>query len=98
VPEKVKGKKIYVFMKVEQDPANQEPLKSNELPEFVSMEVGSNPLDLLYSLSNEIFTPILHNPKNQEGWTELISKDLMEKFNNYLAQIYLTLGQIQGKT
>lgn len=98
VPEKVKGKKIYIFMKVDQDPANQEPLRPNELPDFVSMEVGNNPLDLLYALSNEIFTPILHNPKNQEGWTELISKDLMEKFNNYLAQIYLTLGQINGKT
>lgn len=62
------------------------------------MEVGNKPLELLYKLTNEIFVPILHNPSNQDGWTELISKDLMEKLNNYVAQMYLTIGQVYGKT
>jgi len=42
--------------------------------------------------------PILHNPNNQKEWSDLVSKDLMEKFNNYLAQVYVTIGLISGKT
>ena len=32
------------------------------------------------------------------GWTELVTKDLMEKFNGFLAQVYVTMGLIKGRT
>jgi dynein heavy chain len=42
--------------------------------------------------------PVMQNPDNQIGWTDLVSKDLMEKFNNYIAQIYVLMGLIKGRT
>jgi dynein heavy chain len=30
-------------------------------------------------------SPVLQNPINQQGWTDLVAKDLMEKFNAYVA-------------
>lgn len=43
-------------------------------------------------------SPILQNPSNQQGWTDLVAKDLMEKFNAYVAQVYVVIGQVEGKT
>ena len=86
-------KKCWLFM-------NQPPSKLNEenIPNLVHMEIGSDPLNFIYALSNEVFVPVLQNKDNQEGWTELISKDLMEKLNSFNANMYLTIGQKNGKT
>jgi dynein heavy chain len=73
-------------------------LEHDSIPNLTFFEINKSPLELLYQLCNEIYVPILHNPANQQGWTELISKDLMEKLNNFVAQIYLTIGQIKGRT
>ena len=40
----------------------------------------------------EIFLPILGNPLNQIGWSDLVSKDLMDKFHQFLAYTYVTIG------
>ena len=32
------------------------------------------------------------------GWSDLVSKDLMDKFNTFLAHTYVTIGQIKGTT
>lgn len=42
--------------------------------------------------------PICQNPANQQGWTDLVTKDLMEKFNSYIAQVYVVMGLIKGRT
>lgn len=88
-----KSKKTLIFMKLW-----DEALEHDSIPNLTFFEINKNPLELLYQLCNEIYVPILHNPANQQGWTELISKDLMEKLNNFVAQIYLTIGQIKGRT
>jgi len=88
-----KSKKTLIFMKLWDDV-----LEHDTIPNLTFFEINKNPLELLYQLCNEIYVPILHNPANQQGWTELISKDLMEKLNNFVAQIYLTIGQIKGRT
>jgi len=41
---------------------------------------------------------VLSEPKNQVGWSDLVSKDLMDKFHNFLANIYVTIGQVDGRT
>jgi dynein heavy chain len=63
-----------------------------------SFEVTRKPLDLMYHLMNFVYLPVLQNRGNQKGWTDLLSKDLMDKLNNFIAQMFLTLGQIDGKT
>jgi len=88
-----KSKKTIIFVKLWENPMDHD-----TIPNLAFFEINKNPLDLLYQLCNEIYVPILHNPHNQQGWTELISKDLMEKLNNFVAQIYLTIGQIKGRT
>lgn len=42
--------------------------------------------------------PVLANPLNQIGGSDLVSKDLMDKFHNFLAHTFVTIGQIQGRT
>lgn len=41
---------------------------------------------------------MLGNPLNQIGWSDLVSKDLMEKFHQFLANTEVTLGLVEGKT
>ena len=42
--------------------------------------------------------PILSNHLNQQGWSDLVKKDLMEKFHNFLSLVYVTIGQVRGRT
>lgn len=42
--------------------------------------------------------PVLANPLNQIGFSDLVSKDLMDKFHNFLAHTYVTIGQVKGRT
>ena len=42
--------------------------------------------------------PVLGNPLNQIGWSDLVSKDLMDKFHQFLANTEVTLGLVEGKT
>jgi dynein heavy chain len=65
---------------------------------MVIMEVTKNALAHMHGVFEQIFMPLLHNEQNSRQWTELVSKDLIEKFNNYLAQTFVTMGQIHGQT
>jgi dynein heavy chain len=40
----------------------------------------------------------MQNPDNQTGWSDLVTKDLMDKFNNFIAQNYVTIGLSKGRT
>jgi hypothetical protein len=40
----------------------------------------------------------LSNPLNQVNLSDLVSKDLMEKFHSFLAYTYVTIGQVKGRT
>lgn len=62
------------------------------------MEVTRNILEHLYVMFNDVMGPVMQNPENQVGWTDLVTKDLMEKFNNYVAQVYVILGLNKGRT
>jgi dynein heavy chain len=41
---------------------------------------------------------VLGNPLNQVGWSDLVSKDLMDKFHSFLAYTVVTIGLVQGQT
>lgn len=51
-----------------------------------------------YLLFKEVLGPVFQNPNNQKGWTDLITKDLMEKYNNFIAQTFVMIGLINGQT
>ena len=91
----VKGikKKCVGFIKV-----FEETFDEFNIHEISSFDISRKPLDLMYQLMNHVYLPVLQNKNNQKGWTDLLSKDLMDKLNNFIAQMFLTLGQIEGKT
>jgi dynein heavy chain len=72
--------------------------ESNIATELVFMEINRSILENLYQISNEVFMPILGNPKNMMGWSDLVSKDLMDKMHVYLAHTFVTIGQVKGRT
>ena len=41
---------------------------------------------------------VLSNQANQRGWSDLISKDLMDKYHVYLANLHVTSGLLKGET
>lgn len=66
--------------------------------EVIFMELTNKTLANLYSTCQEIFLPVLGNPLNQIGWSDLVSKDLMDRFHQFLANTEVTLGLVEGKT
>jgi dynein heavy chain len=66
--------------------------------EVIFQEITGKLLQNLYSSCQEIFLPILSNPLNQIGWSDLVTKDLMEKFHQFLANTEVTMGLVEGKT
>lgn len=64
----------------------------NAIDNIVLMEFTKQILDNLSALTHDVFHPMLSNPKNQVGWSDLVTKDLMDKFNFFLSQVYVTIG------
>ena len=64
---------------------------------LVFIEMTRSILNQMYIICNDIFYPMLSHTV-YSGESELISKDLIEKFHNFLAHFYVCLGQINGKT
>ena len=72
--------------------------QTNIMKQVIFIEMTKKVLNNLYGHFNEIYLPVLSHSKNQQGCSELMAKDLIEKFSNYLAQVYVTIGLIEGKT
>ena len=65
---------------------------------FLFVELNKKALNQMYVLCKDIFFPMLTQQVGQEGTSELISRELMEKFHTFLSHFYVALGQIEGKT
>jgi dynein heavy chain len=87
-------KKGILCLRMTEDPLSEDHFTR----EIIFFEVTKQALKHLFNHFEQIYMPILHNPKNQKEWSDLVTKDLMEKFNNYLAQVYVTIGLIDGQT
>lgn len=94
--QQIKKKAVLVY-KAKMD-YNLEIDEKNMKQEICFMEMKKSVLENLSVICKEVFLPILSNPENQKEWSELVSKDLMDKFNNFLAQVYVTIGQVRGRT
>ena len=66
--------------------------------EVIFMEINRQILENLYLVCNEVYMPVLGNPLNMMGMSDLVSKDLMDKFHGFLAHTYVTIGQVKGTT
>ncbi len=92
----IKKKALVIFKaKMEND---LELTDHNIQKEVCVIEIKKGVLENLSVICKDVFLPIISNPLNQAGWPDLVSKDLIDKFNHFLAQVYVTLGQINGRT
>lgn len=66
--------------------------------EVVMMEINKPIIENLYSICNDVFMPVLGNPLNMLGWSDLVSKDLMDKFHSFRSHTLVTKGQINDET
>jgi len=92
------GKKALLILKTRSGPEDPELSEDNVDREVIIMEINRKILENLYLICNEIYMPVLGNPLNMIGLSELVTKDLMDKFHVFLAHTYVTLGQVEGRT
>jgi dynein heavy chain len=72
--------------------------ESNVEEEVIIKEANKQTLENLYMICNEVYLPVLGNPLNVMDMSELVSKDLMDKFHIFLAHTYVTIGSVKGRT
>ena len=56
------------------------------------------PLDTLCNLTQDVYMPVVCNPRNQEGWPDVVGREVMENLHKFVSNTYVTVGQTQGKT
>lgn len=61
-------------------------------------DLGDIPLEQLSAVAQEVFLPLLSNPRNQDGWPEVVTKEVLENMHKFIANVYVTIGQTKGKT
>jgi dynein heavy chain len=62
------------------------------------LEMTRNIMGLLNVYCQSVYLSAMMNPANQKGWSDLIAKDLMDKYHVFLANLYVTVGLMQGCT
>ena len=68
------------------------------LPSQVMVNEVSDSLEHLATTLGHVFMPLLSNPLNQEGWSEVVSKELMSNLHAFLASTKITVGEVKGTT
>ncbi|CAJ1396873.1 unnamed protein product [Effrenium voratum] len=64
----------------------------------VFVELAKGIMDLINSYCHSVYLSVLMNPANQRGWSDLISRDLIDKFHSFLATLHVTVGLMKGQT
>eukprot|EP01041_Mallomonas_annulata_P000386 gene386-700_t len=95
IPSKLGKGKVLLFVKL-----NKCTLRGDNMPKnlIVTELGGPSPFEHLELLANEIFLPILSNPQNQAQWGEVPTREIMDRFHNFLSSTTILCGQIKGET
>jgi len=62
------------------------------------VEYAAGALEGLASLTQRVFQPLLKNKANQAAWSGPASVEILQKFNAFLSDLYVVLGQSEGRT
>jgi dynein heavy chain len=92
-PETQNKKKAMVFMKTQ-----QEVTVENFREVVFFSENTPNSLEHLFHLANTVYFQVLTNTENQDGWPEVIKKDVLQNYHSFLANMTVTIGHTKGKT
>jgi dynein heavy chain len=91
-PSFLKKKSIY-FLKSQQIPAGT-PLTADVLDKELTMgDLSANPLEFLSTLLEEVYLPLLTNPKNLESWPEVVANDVLRHFHQLNGAVYVISGK-----
>ena len=96
-PDKIK-KKVLLILRARSKKDVGEINAENIDKEVIFMEINRQILENLYLVCNDVYMPVLGNPLNMIGWSDLVSQDLMDRFHVFLAHTYVTIGQVKGRT
>ena len=61
-------------------------------------ELTTDMLGQMFKLCQEVYLPIISNADNQAGWPDVVTREVLDNFQRLVAGIYVTIGQVQGKT
>ena len=92
-PSQLKRKSIY-FLKRRAGAQITEKLDS----ELVMGDLSANPLDFLSTVLEEVYLPLLTNPKNLETWPEVVANDVLRHFHQINGAVCVISGKSKGKT
>ena len=48
-------------------------------------DIGESPLETLAAVSQEVFMPLLTAPANQQGWPDVVAKEVTENLHKFVA-------------
>ncbi|CBZ52391.1 hypothetical protein NCLIV_021800 [Neospora caninum Liverpool] len=65
---------------------------------ILCLEVTAAIMEMLHEMCSAVYLSTLSNPANQAGLSHFVTKDILEKYNRFLAKLHATLGVISGRT
>jgi len=89
------GKKLLAFTKSDKDVGVE---MADLCSKIAVTEMTSDAIRQLMAMSKEVYFPLLTNPGTQEGWPDVIAKELTENLHRFLAQTFVTMGHMNGET
>ena len=92
-PNVLKGKMLY-FLKPQGSKINRE----NVATELRCGEMSNETLLNLEKVLQEVYVPVLTNPANQDGWGEVMAKNVTDGIHTFLANVSITLANTKGET
>ena len=92
-PGELKGRCFY-YLKIRPGSLGSETYRSQVLAGDLNKDV----LRHLTDVSKQIYMPLLCNPRNQQNWSEIVAKDVMERLHTFMANLQITVGQVDGYT
>jgi dynein heavy chain len=87
-------KKVMFMLK----PLDDMKLTKENMDSVVVGDMSPKLLDNMLAVFQEVYLPLLSNTKNQYGWPEMVSREVLEQFHRNVASVYVALGQSMGET
>jgi dynein heavy chain len=95
LPSKLPKGKVLLFIKLNNEVLTEKNISKSLIVQEVG---GTTPFENLELIANEVFLPVLSNPQNQAKWGEVPTREIMDKFHNFLSSTTIICGQIKGET
>ncbi|MEW5311809.1 MAG: hypothetical protein WDW38_003494 [Sanguina aurantia] len=92
-PAKFRKKTVY-FLKIQEAKLDKDTIKKL----VIHGEIGENPLETLAVIAQDVFMPILTSPANQQGWPDVVAKEVTENMHKFVSNVFVTIGQMKGQT